>query len=316
MATTETSADFRVLLHVGAHAAPEDRLGTLVENDRGCNLRRRLFVRAVECHGADRVSRRVEPLTEGVLKAMSTSKLKVVVAVVVVLGFLAGGSTGLIIGTTTAQGGRPPGAERKVKSPVEPEDEKEKEAFTAWGKEVRGLQAGLGFKPGEKRAYHTGETVTLVVRIRNVSKNQVQFYYHVEFLNETTPAVADARGDAVPLKGQDIAGGPQGLGQVDLEPGKEIELRELKLKLRPASEAAKKMFRTLYGTGTFHIQYKRLDRDRFGAEEHYLDESKLSKLATGKLKLEVKADPPAAKPKTDPDTAAVEKLDRAAIQGS
>ena len=29
----------------------------------------------------------------------------------------------------------------------------EKEPFTAWGKEVSGLQAGLGFKADEKRAY-------------------------------------------------------------------------------------------------------------------------------------------------------------------
>ena len=29
----------------------------------------------------------------------------------------------------------------------------------AWGKEVGGLQAGLGFKPGDKRVYHHGETV-------------------------------------------------------------------------------------------------------------------------------------------------------------
>jgi WD40 repeat protein len=69
------------------------------------------------------------------------------------------------------------------------------------------------------------------------------------------------------------------------------------------------MFRTLYGTGTFHIQYKRVDRERAGAEVHYLDELILSKLATGKLELEIKSDPPPAQkrptpgevpPKTDP----------------
>src|SRR5262249_6561136 len=43
---------------------------------------------------------------------------------------------------------------------------------TAWGKEVGGLQAGLGI--AEKRAYHTGETVTLAVRVRNLSKEVVK----------------------------------------------------------------------------------------------------------------------------------------------
>ena len=47
----------------------------------------------------------------------------------------------------------------------------EKEGFTAWRKEANGVQAGLGFRPGEKRPYTHGETVNLVVRVRNVNKN-------------------------------------------------------------------------------------------------------------------------------------------------
>jgi RNA polymerase sigma factor (sigma-70 family) len=195
-------------------------------------------------------------------------------------------------------------------NPWKPADtpEDDKEAFTAWGKEEGGLQAGLGFRPGERRAYHHGETVPLVVRIRNVSKNKVRFDYHSEFLRETAPAVTDAKDNAVPLAWLTFPGGARGLGQVDLAPGKEIELYEFKLELKPASEQANKMLRTLYGTGAFYVQYKRVDRDRAGAELHYLDELILSKLATGKLELEVKADPPPKKqatrgeepPKTDP----------------
>ena len=37
--------------------------------------------------------------------------------------------------------------------------EKEKETFTAWGTEVDGLQAGLGYQPGHKRACSHGEIV-------------------------------------------------------------------------------------------------------------------------------------------------------------
>ena len=64
---------------------------------------------------------------------------------------------------------RQPGERRKP--------EQEKEAFTAWGKEAGGLQAGLGYLPGEHRTYHIGETVTLVVRVRNVGKEAVKFQY-------------------------------------------------------------------------------------------------------------------------------------------
>ena len=69
--------------------------------------------------------------------------------------------------------------ELEVKSdpPQKQEQKQEKEGFTAWGKEVGGLQAGLGFRPGEQRAYHHGETVTLVVRVRNVGKETVKFQY-------------------------------------------------------------------------------------------------------------------------------------------
>src|SRR5271170_6450409 len=51
--------------------------------------------------------------------------------------------------------------------------EPEKEGLTAWGNEVGGLQAGLGFSPAEKRAYRHGEKVRLVVRVRNVGKQVV-----------------------------------------------------------------------------------------------------------------------------------------------
>src|SRR5262249_11795865 len=58
-----------------------------------------------------------------------------------------------------------------------PEKQEEKEAFTAWGKERNGLQAGLGFLPGQRRAYQTGETVRLVVRVRNVGTKAVKVTY-------------------------------------------------------------------------------------------------------------------------------------------
>jgi hypothetical protein len=194
---------------------------------------------------------------------------------------------------------QPPAAEERVKSPAT--SEQEKEAFTAWGKDVGGLQAVLGLRPGEKRAYHTGETVRLVVRVRNVSKEAVRFEYLRQFFIENPPAVTYPQGEVVRLQRVQALGfhTPR---EVNLGPEKELELYELKLELRPESDATQATQRehvswppgpSLYGTGEFQIQYERV----FGnssAGTIKLDPA-LSKLATGKLELEIKSDPaPAA----------------------
>jgi hypothetical protein len=83
--------------------------------------------------------------------------------------------------------------ELEVKEPVKPA-----EAFTAWGKEVGGLQAGLGFRPSEKRSYTHGETVTLVVRVRNVGKEEVTFNYIPAYFVDWPPSVTDGEGKTGP----------------------------------------------------------------------------------------------------------------------
>jgi hypothetical protein len=149
---------------------------------------------------------------------------------------------------------------------------KEKETFTAWGKEVGGLQAGLGYKVGEKRAYSQGETVTLVVRVRNVGKEAVKFRYVRQFFLENPPVVTDGKGKSVPLERITVYGF-HALVPVDLAPGKEIEVGERQLELKP----------TLYGTGKFSVQYERLETPA--------NDKTLSEIATGKLELEVKDGP-------------------------
>jgi hypothetical protein len=138
----------------------------------------------------------------------------------------------------------------------------------AWGKEVGGLQAGLGYK-SEKRAYRIGETVTLVVRVRNVGKEAVKFRYCRETYFEEPPAVTDGKGKPIPLE-RDRATGFAALVPVTLAPGQEIEVGERQLELKPA----------LFGTGTFGVQYERLETPE--------NDKTLSKLSTGKLELEVK----------------------------
>ena len=156
----------------------------------------------------------------------------------------------------------------------------EKDAFTAWGKEIGGLQAGLSI--AEKRAYKHGETVTVVVRVRNVGKEEVKFQYNRLFFVDILPTVTDGDGKQIrlsPFPRIYTRIMPQ---TVDLEPGKEIELAELKLKLRPAKETDE-VPGTLYGAGKIQVHYEHVSVASM--------DPILSKLPTGKLELEVKEAP-------------------------
>jgi RNA polymerase sigma factor (sigma-70 family) len=190
------------------------------------------------------VSAKVAALTEGMVKVMLMSKLKAVIAVVLVLGFMVTGASVLTYRTASAHGEQPPAAEAPVKASAKQEKEQgkepEKEAFTAWGKEIGGLQAGLGFRPGEHRAYHHGETVTLVVRVRNVGKEEVTVDYIPGYFVDAPPSVTDGEGETGPQVRVAGKGGDHNSVRVNLAPGKEIELAEVKLELRPASESGNK----------------------------------------------------------------------------
>ena len=84
-----------------------------------------------------------------------------------------------------------------------------------------------------------------------------------------------------------LSGWPEPV-EVNLAPGKEIELYELmNLNLRPASEKTRDMPWTLYETGKFQLQCERLG-GYTGAGGVKLD-AVMSKLATGKLELQVHA---------------------------
>jgi RNA polymerase sigma factor (sigma-70 family) len=246
------------------------------------------------------VSAKVATLTEGVLKAMLLNKLKTVLtALFVGLGMVLFGG-GLYLHQAEAQHGaadKSPAAgqsdEKKGENPQKQEQEQDKKGFTAWGQEIGGLQAGLGFLPEKKRTYHHGETVTLVVRVRNVGREAVKFSYLQPFI-EHAPIVTDGDGKSVPQPGKLYDIGERLPGQVELAPGKEIELHELKRELKPASESGSKRPRpegrlhALYGTGKVSVQYVQvLGNPSMGYPGWKLDPA-LSKLATGKLELQIK----------------------------
>jgi RNA polymerase sigma factor (sigma-70 family) len=227
------------------------------------------------------ISLKVAALTEGVMKAMLFTKLRAAIAVVLILGFVATGATILTCRTAAGQDDKKPAAEK----PVEPaaKQEKEKEAFTAWGKEVGGLQAGLGYPPGQRRTYYTGETAKLVVRVRNVSKDAVKFQYFPLFFTQKAPTVADGGGQLVHFRYGLLDTAKWHVPKdVNLAPGKEIVLGEVEL------------LTTLLGTGRFTVQYERVFGRTYQALKKDELDPALSNLATGKLELEIKADPPAA----------------------
>jgi hypothetical protein len=126
------------------------------------------------------VSPAVAVLTERVLNAMVVCKLKAIVAVVLVLGFLASGAAALSYlsaETTrndpeTAKTASAPMADR---SPT-PGDQSAQPANDgkpeiAWGKAEDGLQAGVEFRLGGQTMFKLD---TLVLKIRNVSKDAIE----------------------------------------------------------------------------------------------------------------------------------------------
>ena len=248
------------------------------------------------------VSVKAAALTEGVLRAMMMSKLKAAIAVVLVLGFIVTGAT-VLSGRTAARANQPPAAEAPMKTPEKPE--KEKEAFTAWGKEVGALQAGLGFRPGENRVYHHGETVTVVVRVRNIGKEAVEFKHIWAFFFENPPTITDADGKRM-LMARGSAEGRHMPRSPNVAPGKEVELFEWKFDLLPQGESSNRIYpllgpqtlvsSSIHGTGKFSLQCERIVGPTSANPQD--PNPAMNKLATGKLVLEVKE---AKKPPEKPD---------------
>ncbi len=170
--------------------------------------------------------------------------------------------------------------------PAEQQQPNHKAAFTAWGQKVDGLQAGLGFLD-EGRVYHPGETVTLVVRVRNFGKTKAKYSYSPDLFYENPPSVTGSDGKPVVVEGSPVVlkSLPRTI-EIEVPPGDTIELCELKLVIRPATEARDPQPEwTLFGTGTYQFRYDRAtDPADFGGIQSV---NLLGKLDTGKLDLVV-----------------------------
>jgi RNA polymerase sigma factor (sigma-70 family) len=237
----------------------------------------------------------VAAVTKGVLNAMLYTKLKIVVAVVLALGVMGGGAVwlshagGMQAGEPSVQSGPMPktdavataakASEDKPKSP-EPEKPKEKADNVSWGKAVNGLQAGIGYKVGAKRAYRLGEAVPLVVLLHNVSDQPIKFKDYDGFFTENAPNVTDADGKPATLSPFPKLAGFVRLLRRTLEADETIELGSLELNLEAmGSKAAGKPI--LYAApGRYRISYTGLIPNDRG------DASKSP--ATGQLDLNIK----------------------------
>jgi RNA polymerase sigma factor (sigma-70 family) len=232
----------------------------------------------------------VTTLSEGVLKAMLIKRIITTTTAVLALSVTAITGGRLAIGQSEGTGN--PMAGKEVTRPVaekalEPAAKQGEEAFTAWGKEVGGLQAGIGFPPSQKRVYSHGETVKLVLRARNIGKEAVEFKHIWAFFVENPPTITDADGKPVQLP-KYLAEGLHMPRNTNVAPGKEIELYEWKLDLMPVTPrfGRNKRFSTLYGTGMFSVQCEQILGPTSANPNH--PNPTFKDLATGKLELQVK----------------------------
>ena len=240
------------------------------------------------------ISATVASLTQRMVQTMFLTKLKLAAVVLMIL--LGASGAGMILAdrTASAQASPPaaaekPAAEKTGNTPAKQNEAKEKEPFTAWGAEVGGLQAGLGYYPGQRRTYSHGETVQLMVRVRNVGKKEVQFQYLRHFFIENPPTVTDEQGKRVAVTDRS----PKGIYQpldATLAPGKEVELYTLSLELSNDKGVGVPRNTTLSGPGKFSIQYERILGSSSLSSVAIKYDPVLEKLATGKLELEVQAE--------------------------
>jgi hypothetical protein len=124
-----------------------------------------------------------------------------------------------------------------------------------------------------------------------VGEEAVEFKYDKEIFLLKQPAMTDGAGKPFRLGGDDAFGPLARVPvEVTLAPRTEIELSEWKAELRATGEKdnEKPHFSTLYRTGKVLLQYEQL--------ADAVTDPILSRLATGKLELEIKSDPPPTRP--------------------
>jgi hypothetical protein len=158
----------------------------------------------------------------------------------------------------------------------------------AWGKAADGLQAGIGFRPGEQRACRVGGSVTFYIYLHNVSDKLIALSHIETLFDEFLPTVEDAAGRKLP-----IAPGPWYSGRVSivsrsLEPGETIRLAPCWFLVREPGLKGATVAPTLVARpGTYQVYHsgfptrrKEDDSDKFSGP-------------TGRVEFEIKSAPEA-----------------------
>jgi RNA polymerase sigma factor (sigma-70 family) len=201
-------------------------------------------------------------LAEGVIRTMSAPRITVL-ALVLVAASLCGG-----VALWAQPGGQPA-------DPVKPAPAKEVAVDVAWGKEAGGLQAGVGFAPGQKGVFRVGDTARLVVYLRNVGGKELAVEYSDAYLAENQPTVVDAAGRPVATSQLPILLGVWRRHKKTLAAGELMELGRVERVLEPA-RAVETVKPTLFvGPGKYKLSYANVPPNR---------------LSTGVLDVEVVTD--------------------------
>ncbi|QJW97013.1 hypothetical protein [Frigoriglobus tundricola] len=173
--------------------------------------------------------------------------------------------------------GDPPAAPEKP-APA-PAKAKELAVDVAWGKEVNGLQAGVGFAPGRKGPYRLGDTATFVILLRNVSSPAVTFDYTDYYLYHHRPAVVNAAGKPVPVSQAPPLAGEYEPKKLTLATGEVVELGRTEQILAPARDTEPEKPTLYVGPGRYKVS--------FSGIPPYDKPAPAARLSTGQIDLEV-----------------------------
>ena len=100
-----------------------------------------------------------------------------------------------------------------------------------WGEAVNGLRAGVAFREGRRDTYRVGETVPLMVILRNVDKAPIALTYSSARLRFVRPDVVDADGNRPSLRMPPWVRYVVTTEKKVLAPGEEMTFGQVDLKL-------------------------------------------------------------------------------------
>jgi len=208
----------------------------------------------------------VVALSKGVLKAMLLKRIIVASVTFALVGLFCVGSYAITVYAWA--GPQQPKDEKRAKAlpalqPLEkgpalvpaeavregPKPAPEKEKEIAWGKVEHGLQAGLAFRPGGvDRTCSIGDSVTLVVTVRNVTTEPLGFKFPPDATGFFGPAlvVEDEKGKQTPL----VSGIAPIQGR--LAPGESKELGSIRLPVQESASAVMPALRLAPGVYKIH----------------------------------------------------------------